>query len=263
MSGPDQFRFFLGGRDLEMVTIRDLLQEEAPGRVVDHGLAWGAKASDYREEIEEALAAGETPVLIELEQDLDLPRDRVRIVDHHGERAGGDRPSALRQVLDLLGLPEERWSRRLRLVAANDTAYLKGLEEAGASAEEIRRIRAADRAAQGITEEDEAAAVEALEGIERRAGGRLLVARLPRPRTSPLVDRLQPQLGGPGFENLLVLAPGEVNFFGTGKLVEALDDRFPGGWKGGALPEAGYWGHGNDQLPVAGFLEELLGAGPS
>jgi hypothetical protein len=253
-----RYLFFLGGQDLEMATIRRLLEAEAPAQLADKGLAWGARASDYEAEIRAALAAGKTPVLVELEVDLELPRERVLLADHHGPRAGKDRPSALRQVFDLLGLPEERWSRWLELVAANDTAYLAGLERAGATAQEMRRVRAADRAAQGVTEADEAAAEEALSRLERRAGGRLLLARLPHGRTAPLVDRLQPQLGGPGFENLLVLSSGEVNFFGTGDLIEALDHRFPGGWKGGALPEAGYWGHGDPTLAVVAFLESYL-----
>lgn len=42
--------FFLGGRDLEMLTIRDLMAEHAPGRFHDKGLPWGAKASDCQGE---------------------------------------------------------------------------------------------------------------------------------------------------------------------------------------------------------------------
>ena len=53
------------------------------------------------------------------------------------------------------------------------------------------------------------------------------------------------ELGGPGFENLLVISPTEVNFFGRGSLVGRLGEEFPGGWSGGALPERGFWGHGD------------------
>lgn len=69
---PDRLVFFLGGRDLEMVTIRALLQAHAPTMFHDKGLAWGARASAYQGEIESALAEGKTPVLIELENDLGL-----------------------------------------------------------------------------------------------------------------------------------------------------------------------------------------------
>ena len=62
--------FFLGGRDLEMVTIRDLLATEAPERFFDKGLGWGAKASAYREEIDRILSTNATPVLVELIDDV-------------------------------------------------------------------------------------------------------------------------------------------------------------------------------------------------
>jgi hypothetical protein len=154
--------FFLGGQDLEMVTIRDLLAEHAPGRFHDKGLAWGAKASDYREEIEACLQRGETPVLIELQNDLGRDPSRVMVVDHHGERAGKDRPTSLHQVFDLLGLPAERWTRWFELVAANDRGYIPEMGKMGATREEIEKVRAADRAAQGTTSEEEAAGEKAV-----------------------------------------------------------------------------------------------------
>ena len=49
--------FFLGGYDLEMLTIRELLAAEgAP--FWDKELAWGAQASAYAAEIEQTLAIG-------------------------------------------------------------------------------------------------------------------------------------------------------------------------------------------------------------
>jgi len=70
-------------------------------------------------------------------------------------------------------------------------------------------------------------------------------------------DWLQPELGGPGCENLLVISPGEVNFYGTGKLAEDLNRHFSGGWYGGALPERGYWGQGKEYPPVEVLLDFL------
>ena len=72
-------RFFLGGRDLEMVEIRRLLDRHAPDRVEDLGLSWGARASVYLLGIEAALARGETPVLVELIDDLPATMDRARL----------------------------------------------------------------------------------------------------------------------------------------------------------------------------------------
>jgi hypothetical protein len=246
--------FFLGGQDLEMVTIRDLIRQVAPGRVFDKGLSWGAHASAYREEIEQALAQGQTPVLVELEDDLGLGPRWIILVDHHGPRAGAEAPTSLHQIFELLGLPKARWSRWFELVAANDRGYIPALIQAGATREEIIEVRAADRRAQGITEEQEDAVAKALLHLERHAAGLLTVARLPHNRTAALSDRLQPELGGPGVDNLLVISPGEYNFFGAGNAVQALDRAFPGGWMGGALPVRGFWGHG---VPMPGEAEVL------
>jgi hypothetical protein len=233
--------FFLGGRDLEMLAIRELLEQAAPGRFHDKDLSWGARASAYRDEIDACLRRGDTPVLVELEDDLGL--DAQVIVDHHGRRAGQDAKTSLEQVFDLLELPPEQWTRWHSLVAANDRAYIPGLLAAGATPAEVARVRAADRAAQGITREEDAEAEIALRQAERLCDGRLTVVTAGHARLAAVEDRLHAALGGPGFENLLLIAPGEVNFSGDGRVVLALDRRFPGGWYGGALPAQGFWGH--------------------
>src|SRR5947209_1249501 len=121
-----KYIFFLGGRDLEMSTIRELLSSHAQGRFHDRGLAWGARTSAYRDEIARALEAGQTPVLVELEDDVGLDPARVVVVDHHGTKAGHDRPTSLEQVFALLGRPRDEWSRWFALVAANDRAHIRG-----------------------------------------------------------------------------------------------------------------------------------------
>ncbi|MGQ3028815.1 MAG: hypothetical protein ACT60Q_10875, partial [Ferrovibrionaceae bacterium] len=175
--------YFLGGADLEMVVIGELLARHAPGRTHDRGLRWDtAKASAYLPEIEASLAAGRRPVLVELPDDLPdgIDRARLRFVDHHGEAAGANRPTSLEQVFDLLGLDRRHdWNRRLALVAANDRGAIRGLEAAGASADEIVAIRRADRAAQGITTGEEAEALAALAARRSVAAGRLVLVRLP------------------------------------------------------------------------------------
>ena len=250
--------FFLGGADLEMDTIRALLKQYAPDRVHDLHLRWGAKASAYRVEIENCLAAGCTPVLIELEDDLSLDAQPVRIVDHHGALAGNDKPTSLHQVFALLDLARSEWTRWYELVAVNDRGYIPALLDMGATREEIVRVRAADRAAQGITPEEEITAERAAHDAETLAGGALTVVRLSHSRTAAVTDRMHPGLGGPGYRNLFVKSPDELNFYGSGMLVLALDCAFPGGWYGGALPEQGFWGHGPpllDALPL--LLREI------
>jgi hypothetical protein len=258
MANPASERlvFFLGGYDLEMVTIRDLIAAVAPERLFDKQLTWGAQASAYRDEIEAAIARGDRPVLVELPDDLALGSKSVIVADHHGPRAGAQRPTSLHQVFDLLCLPPERWTRWLDLVAANDRGHIPELRLMGATTDEIARIRAADRAAQGVTNEEELAAASAIENAERLAGGSLTVVRIPHAHASAVADPLALAPNPPA--NLLVISPGEVNFFGVGNLVEALDRRFPGGWYGGALPERGFWGAQRPGDEVREALEEIL-----
>jgi hypothetical protein len=241
-----------------MLTIRELLERHAPGRFFDKGLPWGAKASDYRAEIEECLAQGLTPVLVELQEDFEIDGNKIVVADHHNERAGAGRPTSLHQVFDLLGLGAEEWTWWHELVAANDRGYIREMKEVGATQEEIREVRAADRQTQGVTAEEEREAEEAINDAEVLFDGRLTVVRLPHGRTSPVADRMERDLGGEGYENLLALSPGQVNFFGDGSVIRALDEKFQGGWYGGSLPERGFWGGHFESKDVLDYLSNLL-----
>ena len=57
--------------------------------------------------------------------------------------------------------------------------------------------------------------------------------------------------GGPGFNNLLVISPNQINFYGAGFVIQQLVDKFPAGWYGGELPDRGFWG-------TEGYPEELI-----
>ncbi|EJW09349.1 hypothetical protein A33M_1559 [Rhodovulum sp. PH10] len=246
-------RYFLGGHDLEMEEIRTLLVEAGlAGRLVDKALAWGARASAYESEIRAALVRGETPVLIELADDLpaDIDRGVLVDIDHHGTRAGADQPTALEQIFARLGLPATAWTRRRALVAANDVGHAPALRGLGASAEEIRAIRDADRRAQGVTAAVEAESRRALATAER--AGDLLIVRTTASTSSAIVDFVLPEYGGPGAEDLLVVMPDTVSFFGRGAVIERLKS-IPGCWYGGALPERGYWG-----APITGEESDRL-----
>lgn len=140
--------FFLGGQDAEMVEIKNILQVHQLS-FVDKGLRWGARASHYMGELR--TIGAETPVLIELETDIDLPENSI-IIDHHNSKAGQNQPTSIEQVGDLLGIKLNRWQQ---LIAANDRGWIPGLMEAGASREEIEQIRKFDRACQGVTEKME------------------------------------------------------------------------------------------------------------
>jgi len=220
--------FFLGGMDAEMCAIEQLLQEQ--GQVVyNRKLSWGAKASAYADEL--AKISDKIPVLIELEIDIPIPEQSI-VIDHHGEQAGKDKPTSIEQVADLLRIPLNRWQQ---LIAANDRGWIDGLIEFGATEEEIEKVRRFDRQCQGVSEEEERAAEQAVKAV--RMEGDIAVVEYPFKRVSPVMDRLYGK-----YENILVITRVSVNFSGDGRLVKKLAKAFPEGWYGGNLPEKGFWG---------------------
>lgn len=241
---------FTGGYDGEMIEILNVCREVGV-ETVDKHLSWGAKASDYAEEIAQAVSAGKTPVLVELTLDTEIPNCAL-IVDHHNENAS--RPSSLQQVLDLFGLKP---TRRQQLIAANDSLYIPGMLALGATPEEIAAVRRADRAAQGVTPEQEAEAERAIADAEVING--VVIVKMSHSKTSTVCDRMfDPELE----ERLLVLSEkdGEANFFGNGELCKKLHNRF-GGWMGGNLSECGYWGCQHvDKLAVEKFVVDFFGS---
>lgn len=247
--------FCLGGHDLEMIAIADLLLIHLPSEYFhDRNLTWGAAASAYREVLDRYRPV----VLVELKDDLppEYSRDGLTGIDHHNETA--NRPCALRQVFDLLELPAEEWTREFDLIAANDTGHARGMLRLTppATLEEMREIRRRDRAAQGITDEEERQGEEAAKAAEVRLGGRLTVVTIPHDRTATVADVLSEELGGPGYETLLILSPSETTVFAPGAVIERLSQRFLGGWWGGDLPRRGFFGHPT-RLDV-GAVEALL-----
>lgn len=147
-------------------------------------------------------------------------------------------PTSLEMVLERLGVTEP--TREQRLIAANDKGYIEGLIAAGATAEEVERIRHADRTAQGITAEQEEQAAAAIAALITSVPG-LTIVRLPHARTATVTDRLNIHAGSPGYSNLLILSPTEVAFFGDGKVISLLYEEH-GGYCGGLLPITGFWG---------------------
>lgn len=256
----NDFVFFLGGRDLEMETIRELLDQHAPGQYFDKRLNWGAKTSHYQDEIRQTLEHGKRIVLVELEDDLRMATGpdatRVVVVDHHNSRAGREQPASLQQVFTLLGLPDSKWTRQMELVAANDRGHCRAMLAINANREEMQQIREADRRAQGISADEEQAGRQAAEAARLELDGRLTVVHLPHDRTATVTDALDAMLGGNGFENLLILCPNTTLFFGDGRMVHHLAAQVSGGFWGGAMPVSGFWGHPT-ALPEAQMLDHL------
>lgn len=196
--------FLLGGHDLEMLTIRDVL--DAHGcKYADHRLRWdNAKLSSYRDEIERFERENAQGCIygIELENDLTTFPECYRSIDHHNEQSKA--PSALEQVLSLLNIP---MNREYELIAANDKRYIPGMLALGATDDDVRHIRRADRHAQGVTEEDEALAEKAVSENLRRVGD-LIVVKAFNSRFSPICDRLYP------YRSLLIYTDAEWMFYG-------------------------------------------------
>lgn len=139
--------FLLGGRDLEMITIKRMLIDsgfEEPESIADLNLQWGAKLSAYQNRFNDEL----TFVGIELSQDIVPPPHYINI-DHHNENA--NKPSSIEQIAKLLGI---ELTREQQLIAANDKGFIPAMEALGATREEIVDIRRRDREAQGVTEKN-------------------------------------------------------------------------------------------------------------
>ncbi len=240
------YYFFLGGNDAEMVEIKKILSASSI-KFADKNLGWGAKASAYAEEIVLAKNEGFIPVLVELENDISYDG---MIVDHHGSSAS-EQPSIL-QVLNLVGLTPTRWQE---LIGANDAGYIPAMVAIGATEEEIKDVRFEDRAAQGITWEQENEAERAIGDCE--VSGRLTTVHMSHSKCATVTDRLFGK-----YDQLLILsADGEVNFFGDGALCAELKEKFQG-WNGGSglgkKGESAYWGGYPNQTDVEKFIANAL-----
>ena len=202
MNNSDKL-FLLGGYDLEMLTIKQILGGRDGCIVVDKHLRWdNALLSAYQEyllQYEDIDIYG-----IELVEDVLLPAHYHRI-DHHNEKCS--KPSSLEQVALLLNLS---LNREQQLVAANDKGYIPAMLEQHATNDEISSIRYRDRAAQGITKEDEKKAELSIEKYLMRYGDLIVVKSLTS-HFSPICDRLFP------YERLLVYTDVEWMFYGKGK----------------------------------------------
>ena len=208
----EQLFFLLGGADLEMQTIRDVLVCQGIP-FADHHLRWdNALLSSYQEELQER-KGGQTIYGIELREDI-LPPSCYRAVDHHNGLSSF--PCALEQVLEILQLPMNRYEQ---LVSANDKAYIPGMLALGATSEEIATIRLADRKAQGVTVEEEHLAEKAIADNKEIVNGLIIVHALCS-RFSPICDRLFP------YHKLLVYTDSEWMYYGddSTKVCELFSD---------------------------------------
>ena len=192
--------FLLGGADLEMHTIRDVLSREGI-TFFDHHLRWdNALLSSYKLELQ-TVKDGQIVFGIELREDI-MPPECYRAIDHHNELSAS--PCALEQVMKIFQQPMNRYEQ---LVAANDKSYIPGMLELDASEEEIESIRRADRKAQGVTDEEEHLAEKAIaSNLEIKDD--LIIVQALCSRFSPICDRLFP------YHKLLIYTDSEWMYYG-------------------------------------------------
>jgi len=241
--------FLLGGYDLEMLTIKHMLEGRDGCKVLDRFLGWGnARLSAYQEEL--ALYPNSDIYGIELAEDIPVPGNYHRI-DHHNDWS--DKTSALEQVAAVLGVV---LNRRQQLIAANDRGYIPAMQALGATDEEISDIRRNDRIAQGVTEQEYLLAKQSVERALSRYEG-LLVVRSSTSRFSPICDMLFP------YERLLIYTDSEWMYYGTGKAelakryAEEVGRKkvFHGGGKSGYIGSVKY-AYSKEQIET--FVEQII-----
>lgn len=237
--------FLLGGYDLEMLEIRNILHTHGL-KFLDKHLAWGAKLSDYRDEFDNMY----TFVGIELIQDTEPPEHYIDI-NHHNEKVKKD--SSLEQVIALLksklGI-EIELTRELQLVAANDKGYIPALQQMGAKPNEIADIRRRDREAQGITTEDELLAEQSICENGTNVAGITIIKSLTS-RFAAITDRLFP------CSKLLIYTEQELTYYGedVSLLIIANEDliKQKKAYYGGG--ENGFFGIGFNNLPTRELIK--------
>ena len=148
-------------------------------------------------------------------------------------------------------------------MAANDVGHTHAMKRLTppATLQEMKTVRAADREAQGVSSQQEAMALRDVENCICLANGRLTVVDTTCSSTSPVADLLSEDLGGPGYEVLLISQPDSQSVFAPGPIVERLiqQTKDQETWWGGALPEAGFWGtQALTRTEVVALLESCL-----
>lgn len=191
--------FLLGGHDLEMLEIKEMLLSR--GMIVhDENLQWdNAQLSKYRNILNDT----DHFVGIELMTDIEPPIYYM-LIDHHNENAG--KASSIEQVAELLGIT---LNHDQQLVAANDKGYIPAMQAMGATTEEIEDIRKRDRKAQGVTEEDERLGEKSIEENRTIMNGITVVESLTA-KFSTITDRLYP------CNQILIFTDYELSYYGEG-----------------------------------------------
>jgi len=203
--------FLLGGYDLEMETILDLLDSYSE-TYFDKHLSWNTALLTYYQEELNKYGNNNDYIIYGIELRSSEGEEIVsnyKLMDHHNEYS--DQPSVLIQVAELLGHSLTRYEQ---LVAANDSAYIPGMIALKATQEEIETIRYKDRRTQGVTDKDEELAIKSLK--EKEIIGDWIFVYSYTERFSPITDRLYP------YKNLFIYTDTEWMYYG-GSTLQVID----------------------------------------
>lgn len=246
--------------DSEAIQIKNILENKNIKTLITKQ-GWGASWANLEPEVKEKIKEFKNKnfKIFGVELQGTAPEGAANI-DHHkydGDDRSNER-SSLEQVADLIG---HKLSLFEEFVSANDKGFIPKMIELAKiknlSKEEtqklINEVRLQDRAAQGITPEQEKIAEEAIK--EAEVSDNLTVVRMSHSKTATVCDRLYG-----GYKNLLVLSEdGEVNFFGCQKVIKKLSDLVKGSWSGGDLDhDNGFWGGYPQDLNVEKEVKHLL-----
>ena len=246
--------------DGESVQIDKLLKEKNIKTLITKqgwGASWNNLEPEIKKEIENYKNKNYKIFGVELQGQAP---EGAKNVDHHCYD-GDDRTnelSSLEQVANLIG---HKLSLFEEFVSANDKGFIPAMlalaKTKNLSKKEtqklVNEVRLQDRAAQGITPEQEKIAEEAIKKAE--IFDRLTVVRMAHSKTSTVCDRLWGS-----YRNLLVLSEdGEVNFFGERRVIEKLSSLVKGSWSGGDLDhDNGFWGGYPQDLDIEKEVKNLL-----
>lgn len=245
--------FIVAPNDAEGVAIINMLnkhKEEYVTTAQKWGARWDKISKEDMDHISQIIDEDTIIYGIELQGSI----NNCINIDHH-KYENDDRSnsrSALEQVANIIGVV---LTREERLIALNDTGYIPAMEEAGATDEEIKNIRAIDRKAQGITATEEGQAIKALKSMYpaycRALDKDISIIESPHSIGACYTDRLY---NTPEGESILVMsADGEANFYGPKQVVSSLHNMF-GGWIGGG-DNIGFWGNSKvDLIRIRKFL---------
>lgn len=247
--------------DGEAVQIAKILKDKNVKTLITKqgwGASWDNLEPEIKKEIEELKNKNFKIFGVELQGSAP---EGVENIDHH-RYDGDDRTnelSSLEQVADLIGHELTLYEQ---FVAANDKGFIPAMYELAKtknlSKKEtqklIEKVRLQDRAAQGITPEQERIAEKAIQ--EAEVSDLLTVVRMAHSKTSTVCDRLFGR-----YKNLLILSEdGEVNFFGEKGVIERLSSLVKGSWSGGDLDhDNGFWGgYPSQNLDIEKEVKNLL-----